>query len=136
MPSPRPVLPSGRHPYAAVPYYDGFARDTVRDSYGVVRGVHPNDQGMSMALLVRRGQCKADPKAGNTLHEISDLSATDLESQIRAHVDAAVPLDRLVSEGKVRIERVDHKVARSKLAVIVYYKNLDTGERDKVGWYT
>lgn len=136
MPSPRPVLPSGRHPYAAVPYYDGTKLDTVRDQYGSMRGVHPNDQGMAMAMLVRRGQCKADPEAGNTLHEINDLSAMDLESQIRAHVDSAVPLSRLVSEGKVQIERIDRLVARGKLAVMVYYTNLDTGERGKVGWYT
>lgn len=136
MPSPRPVLPSGRRPYAAVPYYDGHTLDTVRDQYGSTRGVHPTDQGMAMALLVRRGQCKADPTAGNTLHEIDDLASNDLDAQIRAHIDAAQPLSRLVSEGKASIERVDHVAARNKLAVIVYYKNLDTGERGKVGWYT
>lgn len=135
MPVTRPVLPSGRHPYAAVPYYDGHARDTVRDQYGSVRGVHPVDQGMAMALLVRRGECKSDPTAGNTLHEVADLSGDDLESQIRSHVESAQPLARLVSEGKSRIERIDHQVAKGKLAVYVYYKNLDTGERGKVGWY-
>lgn len=132
----RPVLPSGRRPYLAVPYYDGRARDTVLDQYGSHRGVHPNDSGMAMSLMVRKRSIKADPDTGNELHTITDLAAIDLSSQVRSLVDAAFPLSRLVAESKVRIVRVEHQSTRGKLGVVVYYENLDTGERGSVGWYT
>lgn len=133
----RPALPSGRRPYLAVPYYDGRTRDTVLDQYGVHRGVHPTDSGMAMSLMVRQGSIKSDPSIGSKLRDISDLGAPNLAEQIRVCVESALPLSRLVSEGKARIERIDFKVERSKLAVWVYYTNLDTGERPPpVGWYT
>jgi hypothetical protein len=132
----RTVLPSGRRPYLAVPYYDGRTKDTILDAYNCHRGVHPNDSGMSMSLLVRKGSCKADPNTGNTLHLIRDLSAPDLEAQVRSCVESAFPLSRLVVEGGIRIERIEHQASRGKLAVVVYYTNLDTDERQSIGWYT
>lgn len=92
---------------------------------------------MAMSLMVRKGSIKSDPTVGNDLHKISDLGAPDLAEQVRSCVENALPLSRLVSEGKARVDRIEHRAARSSLVVIVHYTNLDTGERPPpVSWYT
>lgn len=133
----RPILPSGRRPYLpAAPYYDGRTKDTKLDQYGVHRGIHPADSGMAMSLMVKKGSNKAAPNQGHTLAEIRDLKAADLAEQIRTRVEAAEPLARLVSERKVNITKIDHWAARGKLAVVVHYLNIATGERQTADWYS
>jgi hypothetical protein len=130
-------LPSGRTPFLpAAPYYDGRSKDTILDAAGNHRGIHPVDAAMALALMVRRGSCKTNPTLGNDLHLITDPKSTDLADQVRAKVLAAEPLARVVSEGKARIDRIDSAGSRGTLAVVVYYTNLDTGERNSTEWYT
>lgn len=137
MTTPRPILPSGRHPLLpAAVYYDGVSKDTIRDQYGVHRSVHPTDQGITMSLLVRRGSCKSAPDMGNDLHTIMDLKADDLAEQIRTVVNAAEPLARLVSAGKAQIVRIDYTAERGRLGVAVQYLNTETGERQSADWYS
>lgn len=133
----QPPLPSGRTPYLpAAPYYDGRSKDTILDSDGNHRGIHPVDSAMAMALMVRRGSCKTAPTMGNELHLITDPKSVDLADQVRVKVSEAEPLARMVADGKVRIDRIDSAGSRGTLAVVVYYTNLDTGERNSAEWYT
>jgi len=133
------ILPSGRRPYLpAAPYYDGKTRDWVIGSDNEYRGVHPSDCGMAMSFAMTKGECSAAPTVGNTLNQIRYITADDIAAQIESHVLNAFPCSRLIAEGKVRIDSIQHEVKSENngLAVVVRYTNLDTSQPEKASWYT
>jgi len=133
------TLPSGRRPYlAAAAYYDGRARDFLLDANGEYRGLHPNDQGMAMSFVMSKGECSASPDVGNSLRDIRYVTGDNLAAEIEIHVRNAYPCSRLLSEGKVRIDSIQHEVraADGGLAVVVNYTNLDTSQRGTASWTT
>lgn len=132
-------LPSGRKPYLpAALYYDGRTRDFLLDSNGQYRGIHPSDEGMAMSFSMRKGDCSAAPDVGNTLYEITYITADDIDAQIETHVRNAYPCSRLIAEGKVRIDSIVHETRPESngLAVVVNYTNLDTSQRESASWYS
>lgn len=133
------TLPSGRTPYLpAAPYYDGATRDWKLDASGQYRGVHPNDQAMAMSLCMRKGDCSASPDVGNTLHTMPFVTGDDVAAEIERHVRTSYPCSRMLAEGKVRIDSIEHEVrpVDGALAVVVKYTNLDTSQRGTSEWYT
>jgi len=132
-------LPSGRRPYLpAAPYYDGKTRDWLLDSNDQYRGIHPNDEGMAMSFAMAKGECSAAPDVGNSLGDIPYVTADDIAAQIETLVLTAYPCSRLIAEGKVRIDSIQHEVRNEDngLAVVVNYTNLDTSSRGTANWYT
>lgn len=132
-------LPSGRRPYLpAAPYYDGRTRDWLLDANNQYRGIHPNDEGMAMSFAMTKGECSSAPDVGNTLKDIPYVTADDIQAQIETHVLNAYPCSRLIAEGKVRIDSIEHEVRNEDngLAVVINYTNLDTSQRGTADWYS
>jgi hypothetical protein len=132
------ILHSGRRPYLpAAARYDGATRDWVIDSADQYRGIHPNDQGMAMSFAMKKGDCPAAPEVGNTLSDIPYITADDIEAQIESHVMTAYPCSRLLSEGKVRIDSIQHEIRKEGggLGIVINYMNLDTSQRETAEWY-
>jgi len=121
----RPALPLAMR-------FDGASGDWLLDDNGEYVLDHPADQGVALALCIRRGAIKTARAVGNTLHKITNLSSKTLPGAVENAVRTAVPLASYLADGSVVIRKIDHEVRpHGGLAVRVYYVNVALG-RDGV----
>jgi len=104
--------------------FEGASRDWVLDQNGDYRRVTPNEQAVVLALSVRRGALKSSPNVGNTLLDIQYLGGVKLGADIEDRVRIANPIARLLAAGAISIDRIDHETRNGKLAVAVYFRDL------------
>lgn len=127
------VIDSGiprRYRGPAAMRYEGKTRDWAQNAKGEFRSVHPNDQAMALSVLVRQGSIKSSIATGNTLFEITHLGDPDLKSDVENRIRISNPAKRLLAEGRVQIKRIDIDTSGNRLAVAVYYLNLEVSAKD------
>ena len=109
--------------------FDGATRDFPRDATGNFRALHPIDQGVALSLLTKRGSIKSAPEIGNTLHEISPVTASRVEQQVHVRVNDAFPLRDYLAADSVETIRIEYDISiRGRLAVAYTYRNLLLGK--------
>lgn len=112
-------------------YFDGRTRDFfLITATGLYKNLHPVDQKMAMAQVLRRGSVPADPDLGSTLHqiEIGDEDQMTADAAQRANQAAA----HLIEAGDVRIKRVRCFSPRdSRVRVEIDYDNLALREEER-----
>jgi hypothetical protein len=109
-----------------------FLIDESTEEYANFLESHPVDQGMSLSLLVRRGDVPAVPELGNELHRVTGTKST-LAAQINRYVMNAYPLRDLVLAREIEVTSVQYSwSAIGRLIVRVDYRNLVTGKTRQV----
>lgn len=118
--------------------YEGSVRDWQLDAQNNFAAVTPNEQAVVLSLAVKQGSIKSSPETGNTLHEILYLGDPNLGADITSRVMKSNPLERLVSEGSVSIDRIDHETTKLGLKVAIYFRDLDVDKNklSSVTWST
>jgi hypothetical protein len=100
------------------------ADDTTR-----LQGLHPVDQRVGFALLVRQGGIASAPDVGSTYHLISPaLSGAALTADVERRTRLA--LAKLIAAGDIALVSVAATRARSgRLSIRVTYSNLRTARQ-------
>lgn len=128
--SPRAVRP----PRAL--YFDGASRDMLLiTATGAYRSLHPVDQKMAMAMVLRRGAIPVAPDLGSTFHEIGfgDEEVMTADAIQRANQAASL----LLQASEVRITNVRcFSTETSRVRVEVQYENLILAEEERAGAVT
>lgn len=114
-------------------YFDGASRDMLLiTATGLYRSLHPVDQKMAMALVLRRGSIPVAPDLGSTFHEIriGEEEAMTADASQRAAQAASL----LIQAGDVRIASVRcYSSNTSRVRVEVNYENLALAEEERAG---
>lgn len=105
--------------------YEGATKDWELDANNNFSGVTANEQGVALSICVRQGSILSSPTTGSTLHEIEYLGAINLGADITNRVMTSNPIARLVAAKSVSIEKIEYSVRSHKLAIAVYFKDLD-----------
>ena len=130
--APASLAPRDVRPPRAL-YFDGASRDMLLvTATGLYRSLHPVDQKMAMALVLRRGSIPVAPDLGSTFHEIGigEEEAMTADAIQRASQAAAL----LIQVGDVRITSVRCFSSRvSRVRVEVDYLNLRLAEEERAG---
>ena len=110
--------------------FEGSVKDWVTDDSGAnYRSVTSTEQGMIMSIAVEQGQIKSSPLTGHTLREIVYLGQKNLQADVEDRLRNANPAKALIAAGKAAIVRVLVQVSNRKLEVEMFFKALDTPNR-------
>lgn len=104
--------------------FDGRTKDYPLDAAGHWEAIHPVDQGVALAHMVRQGTIKSAPTVGHTLREITHLGKPDLKADVTDRIRRAVPLAALLADGSVVIDRIDVETSGGRLLEATYYRNM------------
>jgi len=108
--------------------FDGATRDFPRDSSGNFRALHPIDQGVALALSVKRGSIRSAPAVGNTIHELDRRDSSRIEQQVTARVNDAYPLSVFLADKSVTTLKIEWEVTYLGAIHVAYtYTNNRTG---------
>lgn len=118
--------------------YEGSAKDWVLDVNGNFRAVSPNEQAVALSMSVKQGDIKSSPTTGNTLYQIEYLGSANIGADVTNRVMQSNPIARLVADGSISIDKVDYSTKGKKLAVAVYFRDLDVDPNiiNRVNWST
>lgn len=95
--------------------------------------VTANEQAVVLSIAVKQGSVKSSPSTGCTLHEIKYLGSSSIATDVSDRVYNSNPLARLLAEGRVSIEKIDHQVSKYGLKVAVYFKDLEVDPNKLAG---
>ncbi len=118
--------------------FEGSSRDWELDAKNNFVAVTPNEQGVVLSMCVNQGDIKSSPTTGNTIGQIQYLGSPNLGADVTNRVMTSNPIARLVAAGAVSIEKIDYSTAGNKLAVVVYFRDLevDPNRLNPVSWST
>lgn len=136
-----PVIPGSdpRKTVVAAMRYEGSIQDWELDSNFNFRAVTPNEQCVVLSLAVNQGEIRSSPTTGSTLRQIQYLGSDNLGQDITNRVLTSNPIARLLDAGSISIDKIDYKVVnRNKLAIVVYFRDLDVDPNrvNPVNWST
>ena len=117
-------------PPAALLYDGATASNPLDAATGLYREIHPVDQAVALALLVRRGTLASAPNVGSRFREIKKITKT---TPAQATDFAKQALATLVSAKSIAIVSivVETNAKAGSLAVVVNYRNLRTAKSEK-----
>lgn len=123
-PLPPPSPPRDVSPPAAL-YFDGRTQGFPLDAQGRYVGIHPVDQAVALALIVRLGTLGAVPEQGAAFRDIRKITPS---TGTQATDMARIALAAIVQRGDITILDIQVETRRTMGAVLiaVSYKNLRT----------
>lgn len=113
-------------PPAALLYDGRTATNPLDSATGLYREIHPVDQAVALALLVRQGTLASAPNVGSRFREIRKITAT---TPAQATDFARQALATLVAAKSIAVLSivVETNQSTGAVAIVVTYKNLRTG---------
>lgn len=114
-------------------YFDGASRDMLLvTATGLYRSLHPVDQKMAMAMVLRRGSIPVAPDLGSTFHEIAIGAEETMTADAIQRANQAAA--SLLQAGDVKIDSVRcYSSQASRVRVEVNYFNLRLAEEERAG---
>lgn len=124
-----PSAPRSATPSAAIYLDSGRDFPFQADDPSRLHGLHPVDQKVGFALLVRQGGIASAPDVGSTFHLIAaNLTGAALTAE--ADRRARLALGKVLAAGDIALVSVTAERARSgRLSVRVTYSNLRTARQ-------